>query len=118
MGLRGWRGACSYGAPAAAGDSPTPVIGVELSTQPRYRLGAAGPTITHVELAIQRAQTSQRAQTQDFAASVFAACSAAWSPMAFMTASVAAPMNFGRFAAAQSRDCTGPGVEPWNSGIT
>ena len=46
MGLRGWRGACSYGAPARTGDSPAPVIGVELSTEPRYRLATVGPTIT------------------------------------------------------------------------
>ena len=55
---------------------------------------------------------------QDLAASALAACSAPWSPIAFMTASVAAPMNFGRLLAAQSRDATGAGVEPWNSGIT
>jgi len=35
-----------------------------------------------------------------------------------MIAPVAAPMKVGRLAAAQSRERTSEGVEPWNSGMT
>ena len=51
-------------------------------------------------------------------AASFSARSALWSEMALPTALIAAPMNCGRFAAAQSRERTARSADPWNAGIT